>query len=314
MQNLSILRDEDLLNAIKVLTQSERDLVVKILQHLREIERRRLYADLGYSSLFDYTVRELGFSEGQANRRITAMRMMKDLPEMEAKIAAGTLTLSNVQQAQTLIRELEKSSPESKLGKEQKLAILAKVECKSVREAQKELIAISPALAMPRERERVVTEDITEVRFLMTESLKAKLEELRSLLGSEGATMSYAELFDTMTDLSIAAVKARKFGKKRSTEVATDPEIDADVVASPSTSNAEQTTLSDNPRYVSKAIKHEVWKRDRGCCTNCGSRRHLNYDHIQPVALGGVSSADNLRLLCFGCNQRASVNIFGPRC
>jgi hypothetical protein len=287
-------------------------LVVKILQHLREIERRRLYADLGYSSLFDYTVRELGFSEGQANRRITAMRMMKDLPEMEAKIAAGTLTLSNVQQAQTLIREMEKASPESKLCKEQKLAILAKVECKSVREAQKELVSISPSLAMPRERERVVTEDITEVRFLMTESLKAKLEELRSLLGSDGATMSYAELFDTMTDLSIAAVKAKKFGKKRSTEVPPDPEIDTDV-ASPSTSKAPKAPVSENPRYVPKAIKHEVWKRDRGCCTNCGSRKHLNYDHIQPVALGGLSSVDNLRLLCFGCNQRASVNIFGPR-
>ena len=305
MQSLANLKDKELLDAIKILTQSERDLVVKILQHLREIERRRLYADLGYSSLFDYSVRELGFSEGQANRRITAMRMMKEIPEMEAKIATGQLNLSNVQQAQTLIREMEKSTPEHKLCKEQKLEILAKVEGKSVREAQKELISLSPALALPVERERAVTEDITEVRFLMTESLKAKLEELRSLLGSKGATMSYAELFDMMTDLSIAAVKAKKFGKKRTIEEARDTKVEE-------SRSTPKASASENPRYVPKAIQHEVWKRDRGCCTQCGSRKHLNYDHIKPVALGGSSSMNNLRLLCFGCNQRASVKIFGP--
>lgn len=40
--NLNHLRDVELLNQIKTFVQSERNLLVKILHHLREIERRRL--------------------------------------------------------------------------------------------------------------------------------------------------------------------------------------------------------------------------------------------------------------------------------
>jgi len=50
--NLNHLKDKDLLTQMRQLIQSERDLVVSILHHLREIERRRLFADLGYGSLF----------------------------------------------------------------------------------------------------------------------------------------------------------------------------------------------------------------------------------------------------------------------
>jgi hypothetical protein len=31
------------------------------------------------------------------------------------------------------------------------------------------------------------------------------------------------------------------------------------------------------------------------------------------VALGGGSNLENLRLLCFHCNQRAAINIFGVK-
>jgi hypothetical protein len=309
MQCLLKLKDSELLSAIKVLVHDERALLVKILQHLREIERRRLYSDLGYSSLYDYAVLELGYSEGQANRRITAMRTIKELPEVEAKIASGELNLSNVQQAQTLFREWARTEPQKAVGKSEKLAVLARIENKSVRDAQKELIAICPKLALPAERERLVTEDVTEVRFLMNESLKAKLDELRSLLGPKGASMSYVELFDAMSDLSLAAVKAKKFGKKRSQvtfQIAAQKSSGAAIA--PSTPKAR---VSTDARYVSAAVKHLVWKRDRGCCTKCGSRRNLNYDHIRPVALGGLATPENLRLLCFGCNQRASIRNLG---
>ena len=95
------INDRELLTQIKTMVQNERDLLVKILHHLREIERRRLFSDLGYKSLFEYAMCELKYSEGQAGRRIQAMRLLKDLPELEAKIATGALSLSHVQQAQS---------------------------------------------------------------------------------------------------------------------------------------------------------------------------------------------------------------------
>ena len=72
------------------------------------------------------------------------------------------------------------------------------------------------------------------------------------------------------------------------------------------TSNATKSI-----RYVTRAVKHAVWMRDRGTCVKCGSRRNLNLDHIKPVAVGGGSAAENMRILCFQCNQRRAMKTFG---
>ena len=39
-----------------------------VLHHLREVERRFLFAELGYSSLFEYCISELKYSAGSAQR------------------------------------------------------------------------------------------------------------------------------------------------------------------------------------------------------------------------------------------------------
>jgi len=93
---LNHLSDRALLADTKNLAQTERGLLTKVIHHLREIDRRRLYSDLGYGSLFEYAVKELQYSEGQAGRRLQAMRMIKEIPEVERKIASGELNLSNV--------------------------------------------------------------------------------------------------------------------------------------------------------------------------------------------------------------------------
>jgi len=99
--NLKHLRDDELLTVTKDLVQMERTTLTKILHHLREIERRKLYSDLGCASLFEYAVKHLQYSEGQAGRRIQAMRLIKEIPEIEQKIASGALSLSNISQAQS---------------------------------------------------------------------------------------------------------------------------------------------------------------------------------------------------------------------
>lgn len=317
--NLNHLGDNQLLAQIKTFVQSEREILVKILHHLREIERRKLFSDLGYKSLFDYAVGELKYSEGQAVRRIQAMRLLKDLPQLETKIASGALSLSNVQQAQTFFREVQLAEPRRIVSPQEKLAVLDKLENKTVRDGQKELLRINPVQALPKEKERVVTETASEVRFLMSDKLKAKLEGVRSLLGARGAAMTYAELFDVMSDLSLSALEAKQFGKKR-TQDATATKYDADQSeplskVTPKNKALPPTTAAEarRDRYISKALKHQVWQRDKGACTQCGGQRNVQFDHIKPIALGGLTEARNLRLLCFHCNQRASMRVFGMR-
>ena len=86
MKQPHTISDSELLSQIRLLALEERKLTLQILELLREIERRRLYARQGYGSLFEYTVKELGYSEASASRRIHAMRLFKELPAVAQKV------------------------------------------------------------------------------------------------------------------------------------------------------------------------------------------------------------------------------------
>lgn len=71
-------------------------------------------------------------------------------------------------------------------------------------------------------------------------------------------------------------------------------------------------------RAIPIAVRREVWLRDGGCCAwtspdgrRCGSRWKLEFDHVQPVAQGGPSTADNLRLTCRTHNVLHAELVFG---
>jgi hypothetical protein len=52
-------------------------------------------------------------------------------------------------------------------------------------------------------------------------------------------------------------------------------------------------------RIIPTRVKLEVWKRDGGKCTMCGSEEDLHFDHIIPWSRGGSSStSENIQLLC----------------
>ena len=71
-----------------------------VIDHLREIQKRRLYLRSGFSSLFDYAVRELGYSDAAAWRRIKAMRLCADVEGVRERLQNGTMTLNAAAQLQ----------------------------------------------------------------------------------------------------------------------------------------------------------------------------------------------------------------------
>ena len=62
-------------------------------------------------------------------------------------------------------------------------------------------------------------------------------------------------------------------------------------------------------RSISQEVRDEVWNRDKGKCTECGSNENLEFDHIIPHAKGGANRYRNIQLLCQDCNRRKSDNI-----
>lgn len=327
---LKKLTDQSLHLQLKNFVQKERILLTEILEHLQEVERRRLYCDFKRSSLFDYAVAELGYSEDQAHRRIQAMRLMKGLPEIKGKLSTGALSLTNAAKAQSLFRKAAQSSAMKPMNKASQLAVLKTIENKSTREAERELLKFQPQDILPVDRQKVVSAIHTELRVVVSQDTLDKLEDVRSLLGPKGIDLSHDELLQVMAEATVLKLKEKRFGKRRVQRAArlspkedvlkTVKEVDkrtadkSDKKRSSSGSLGAQQVNSragKNQRYLPASTKHSVWQRDQGRCCRCGSRRNLQFDHIKPVGLGGTSRIENLRLLCFSCNQRAGIRVYG---
>ncbi len=299
--NLKNMSDQVLLERTENLVARERELLGEVLHHLKEIERRRLFSQLGYKSIFDYATKQLGYAEDQAARRISAMRLLKELPEIESKIADGSLTLTNLSMAQTLFRQERKrvsaSMGAAGFSKGEKLEFLSKIENKSKREAEKVIIAHSSEPAqLTAERIRAVTETHVEIKIIASNELQAKLGRIKGLLAHSHPNLSMAEAIDLLCDMAIQKLDPAEKAKKM-------------VVLKPkSTSSAP---APDIKRCITARERRQVWKRAGSQCQNCGSTHALQIDHVQPRALGGSDEVENLRLLCRPCNQRAAINCLG---
>ncbi|MBT3185783.1 MAG: HNH endonuclease [Nitrospina sp.] len=55
---------------------------------------------------------------------------------------------------------------------------------------------------------------------------------------------------------------------------------------------------------IPSRVKKHVLKRDKGICSQCGSKKHLEYEHIIPLSEGGRNTVGNVKLLCKACNKR----------
>ncbi len=312
--NLRVLSDETLLENTQQLARKERETTLEVLQHLREVERRSLYAVLAYPSLFEYAVKELKYSAGAAQRRVASMRLLRELPEQEAlnveeKIERGLLTLSALSQAQSFFRQ-EKST------REEKKEVLLNLENKTTREVEKELIArCSEPQKFVVEKLRPLTKTQSELKLLVDEDFLRELEELRGFLAAKHPKASIKELLayalsHTLKNIKPKAPKAIQV--VNSALKAKAPEVKQDL---------NKKTSNKNSRYISVQVKREVWQRDKGRCTFvnplskkcCSSKHGLELDHVHPHALGGETTIENLRLRCRTHNQLLALQSFGQQ-
>jgi hypothetical protein len=133
--DLENLSDDVLHNKNIQCAKEEREALTRMLHQLKETEKRRLFSKYKCSSLFDYAVNYLKYSSDQADRRIKAMRLLKDVPEVEAKISSGALTLTNLALAQRLFVKQKKSG--KTVPATEKLELLEKLENQTTRNAEK---------------------------------------------------------------------------------------------------------------------------------------------------------------------------------
>lgn len=284
---LGKITDSELLRVTKKLAASERRLLADVLQHLAEIQRRKLFSPQ-YKSLYEYSIKELGYSEDQAARRISAMRLMAEIPEVESQVVNGSLSLTNLGLAQTYFRN-------ETLSDEQKVETLKALENKSSREAARELLKRSshPEKLIP-DTVRPVSATMNEVRLVISDSALDKISRVKGLIAHQHPYLTNGEVFELVLDLALEIWNPTRTNEKSPAA----PRVKSD---------SKRVTEGRKP---TASLRRDVWNRAHGRCELCYSHFKLEVDHRLPFALGGKTVRENLRLLCRNCNQRESVRMF----
>ena len=297
--NLSLLTDEELDAEILASVRVEAKSTTAVLHHLREVDRRKLYSKLRFDSLFAYAVKRLGYSEDAACRRISAMRLLAEVPEIEVKLQTGALTLSHLNKAQMMFRREKKErhnrSPQSKLH------ILQQIERLPIREVEKKL-ELETLVPQPKKETQPISLDQFSER--VRNKLK-RLLEVRSHTLDRGDLNS---LIEQMADTCLANWDPLEKAERR-TRQKTDLPATSRVKA---IRKLEKKSAPVRPHIPSK-IRHALYLRDHASCQNCGSREAIQIDHILPFLRGGTNEISNLRLLCRSCNLRHAVETYGIR-
>ncbi len=318
----------ELIKEIRKAAKNEQDLTLQVIELISEINRRKIFLKLGFSSLFDFVTKDLGYEPSSAMRRIQAARAISEIPELREKIADKSLSLSVVSQGQNFLNK-KASDSGKKISIAEKTELFRKLENKSTREADKELFKLAPELCFKsKEQEKVLSENLTELRFVVDAETKEKMDELKLWMSHQNPDMTQSQFFKVIVEkLHGQLAKKNSFHKKSNQNKSTDA---SQVEQNASTTGAEPLSedskenskekpnpiaakrrVQDKPspkrsRYISASVKKIVWQRDQGCCQfvdpnsqkKCESRYQIQFDHVHPFRHQGDNSIENLRLLC----------------
>ena len=306
------------------------------LAYIAVADERKLYLPAAYPSMYQYCLGELHMSEDAAAKRIQAARVARQFPALFDAVEQGWLHLSGVcLLAPHLTREnaagliaaaTHKTSSDIKLLLAERFPQLdaptlvmaiqpACVGGSGVQErvcesreqhalAHVEVHALQPApgpLAPPVPRAMVTPLARQRFRLEITISQQAHddLCAVQDLLGHAVPSGDVAEVLARALKCYRHALERRKFA-------ATDR---------PGRGSRRHAA---NARTVPAAVRRAVWERDGGQCAfvsdtghRCEARRHLDFDHGNPVARGGESTTENVRLLCRAHNQHAADVAYG---
>jgi 5-methylcytosine-specific restriction endonuclease McrA len=347
MKSYSLLHLEDhvLLRDLATLVSQDRATTATLLAHIAEVDERKLYRPAAYPSMYLYCVRELRMSEDTEYRRIGVARTARRFPAIFPALADGRLNLTAVllltpyltqQTANDLLAEAaNKSKAEIELLLAQRFprldlptliqaiaapgasdelparpdetndAQLALERVGGLALQQVPISAASSALQLVPDRvdlpSRAKLAPLSPGRFAWQVTVDQETQDLlryaQLLLSHAVPSGDVATVLKQALGTLVQQLEKQKFAKCTRTR--------------PRRSHA-------NGRYVPAEIRRTVWQRDGGQCTfvsekgkRCEAHDRLEFDHIDPVARGGQTTADRMQLRCRAHNQYTADCTFG---
>ena len=317
------------------LFQRERAAMADFLLALADFDRERLWLELGYSSLFHFLHRELGMSKGAAFYRKTAVELVQRFPEVIEPLRDGRLCITTVielakvitpeNRDEVLPRFFHRSKSEAKavsaaLAPEEvppRREIITRVRVEEARSyavqpvelvepaSGDEMRARDPGTAAPspaataakkRDGAEPLTAELRRLHVTVSSRFLEKLEAARAALSHSHPCGSAQEILEAGLDLLLER-QAKRNGQVKKPQEKERPSA---------------------PDHVPARVRRAVWERDGGRCQwpiepggVCGSTLRAEFDHFQPRALGGPSTASNTRTLCRVHNDLAARKVFG---
>jgi len=334
----SSLSDHDLLDRLSALAGKEREASLELVAHLAALDARpSLYAARGFGSLFNYCTEALRLSEDAACNRIVAARACLRFPAILESLASGAMSLTSVR---LLHRHL---TPENHQD------VLARAGGRSRREIEALVAELAPRPDVPTSVRKVPTPVRTlavnpvpvaaaatdasdprpvagptphpptrrpiventsperyRVQFTIGKESHDRLRRLQALLRREIPNGDAGAIVERALILLLEKVESAKVGAGKRPR---DPRA-----IRPGTDG------STSSRDVARDVKRSAWRRDGGQCAfvsadghRCTERAFLEFHHVQPHALGGPATADNISLRCRRHNQYEAELVFGTR-
>jgi hypothetical protein len=304
---------------LKALCDKEKNLLHEILSVISKIDQTRLYlTDFGYPSLFEYLVKEIGYSPASAQRRIDGARLLNQVPELGEKIKEGGISLTQVSKMQQMMRQAKKETGEI-IKIEDKKALLEKIENKSPQETE---VILSQSLKIEAKSYEVKwhqRDDSVRFEITLSKSQSEDLELVKSMMGASTAA-------EVLEKLMTRYLKSKGRDSEKQKQKKDQTYSHEEVVVQQKAEQKEHLYLlatmglaQKNTEPLSQKIIKEVYKRDHEQCTHeymtinpitkqkvqrrCSSKKYLHIDHIIQREFGGSHDLSNLRLLC-GAHHR----------
>lgn len=191
------MTDFEIEEKFEMKVKEERRVTYEVVELIAMVEDRKIFAARGYPSLFEWLTRKYGYSEGAANRRISAARLLRSVPELKTKLESGDLNLTSVAKAHSIIRASEKAGKRA-LPQEIKMHALKEIENKSTVQAEQILLSIFPEAASNIQRTQVRQLDSATSRLSanVPNEVMGRYQQIRDLISHSVPNASFVEAAD----------------------------------------------------------------------------------------------------------------------
>ncbi|ABC83751.1 HNH endonuclease signature motif containing protein [Anaeromyxobacter dehalogenans] len=330
----------ELSDRLATLLRRERSALAEFLVALAGFDSRRAWAELGYASLFHYLHRELGLSKGSAQYRKVAAELLQAVPAVVGPLRDGRLCFTTVIEVARVVtaENWEAVLPRFYgLSRHEAAEIVAALVPHPAPPVRTVLTAVRAPVGSTVELTAPAVKFGSTVEPVVPRETAGSTVEPRvttMTLAAPASSPRTADLTPLTADrqrlhVTVSERFARKLARLRDLRpgLSDDALLEAAVDLLLAKAEKRKSAHSDRPRggvrpsrpdRVPTHVRREVWRRDGGCCQwrlangeICGSTHALQLDHVVPRALGGESTAANLRVLCAAHNLEAARRVFG---